>query len=759
MRSFEHLRRAPTLRRLSKLLPVLAIYGFAIALILTVWIGTSWQLQAERERGERDIAMEAANLTVVIEQNVIRTASELDRILKFLRKSYDRGGGQISWQRLVRDEYTINEHAVQIAVIDARGIMVTSTAMLFPQKPVDLSDREHFKYHAGASDDRLHISKPMIGRASGKWSVQFSRRLLTPDGAFDGVVVVSLDPSHIARTFGQLAIGSDGGVALVGIDGVVRAGTGRFESALGQGYREGEMAGGLSVIEPGTQVAREYYAGRQQIVASRRVSDYPLEVVVVADGLAQSRDWQKNKRNYVIVASVLTLLSLAAMFAATFSHRRNVRSLLKVARQDVLTGLANRVLFQERLEKAVAGAADDVSVALHLIDLDGFKAVNDTHGHPVGDKLLRLVAARLAAAVRTDDLLARLGGDEFALVQLEPGHADNALKVAERLRRQLFEPFDIDGIQVGIDASIGVAIAGRDAQTAADLIRSADLALYSAKVEGRGTVRPFDVAMSDAVRERRLMEAEIRQAIERGEFELYYQPIMRAASGRIVGCEALIRWPHPTRGMVPPMTFIPIAEEAGLIEAIGDWVLEQACRDAAAWPGDLKVTVNCSPRQFKAAGVIDTIRGALEGSGLPPRRLEIEITESMLMKRDETTTAQLAAIRELGVAIAMDDFGTGYSSLSYLQNFPIDCLKIDRSFLMSVEANENSRSIIKAIIALAGAFGMRTVAEGVETAAQLDMLVELGCTDLQGYYIGKPVPVADAMEVVARINSRAAIAA
>jgi len=412
-----------------------------------------------------------------------------------------------------------------------------------------------------------------------------------------------------------------------------------------------------------------------------------------------------------------------------------------MAHHDSLTDLANRVLLNERLEHAIGRINGEEMVAVHHLDLDQFKAVNDTFGHPAGDKLLKIVSDRLRGLVRGTDTVARMGGDEFVIVQSPIADPADATSLAQRVIKLMGEPYDIDGQQAIIGASVGIAVGPGDGLSADKLLRNADLALYRAKGDGRGTFRFFEPTMDLQMQTRRIMEQDLRKALPAGEFELYYQPVINVASNEISGFEALIRWNHPKRGIVAPGTFIPLAEEIGFIVPIGEWVIRQACATAARWPEDIRVAVNISAVQFRNPGLMQVIIGALAASGLHPTRLEIEITETVLLQDKETTLAVLHQLRELGVRIAMDDFGTGYSSLTYLQCFPFDKIKIDRSFVQDITENAGSLNIVRAVAALANGMGMTATAEGVETREQLDSIASEGCTEMQGFLFSQPLPV------------------
>ena len=419
----------------------------------------------------------------------------------------------------------------------------------------------------------------------------------------------------------------------------------------------------------------------------------------------------------------------------------------EMARHDVLTGLPNRLLLRERLKEAVLRLQrTGEACAVLLIDLDRFKPINDTLGHPMGDALLQKVADRLRSTVRPTDTVARIGGDEFVILQTGVQEAANTQALARRLVDLIGRTYMVDGHLLTIGASVGVALAPGDGSDADTLLKNADLALYRAKLDGRATYRFFEPEMDARMQARRQLELDMRQALARREFQLHYQPQLQLEGNRLVGCEALIRWQHPVRGMVSPLDFIPLAEEIGLIVPIGEWVMRQACRDAVTWPGSISVAVNVSPAQFKSERLVEMIMSALSSSGLPATRLEVEITEGVLLQQSEKTLQTLHRLRELGVRVSMDDFGTGYSSLSYLRSFPFDKIKIDRSFIADLSGKRDGEAIIRAIAGLGKSLGMTTVAEGVETTDQMERIRAEGCTDVQGYLISKPVPAAEVLK-------------
>jgi diguanylate cyclase (GGDEF)-like protein/PAS domain S-box-containing protein len=413
-----------------------------------------------------------------------------------------------------------------------------------------------------------------------------------------------------------------------------------------------------------------------------------------------------------------------------------------MARYDALTGLPNRTYFRDQLDKALGATRHSgKSCAVLFIDLDQFKQVNDTLGHPCGDQLLCAVADRLRKIVRDTDVVARFGGDEFVVFQSPVKHPKEAATLAKNIVKWLEEPYEIEGHNVVIGASIGIAITPHEAISADHLLKNADMALYRAKSDGRGTWRFFEPDMALQAQARRSLELDLRTALNNNAFKIFYQPLVNLKTRRISTCEALLRWPHPERGMIPPAEFIPIAEEMGLIHDIGRWVLKQACVEATQWPPHVRVAVNLSPMQFRRGDVVADVREALELSGLAPNRLEVEITESVLLQDTPSTRAALHQLHELGVRLSLDDFGTGYSSLSYLHSFPLQKVKIDRSFLEGLGSGDRPITLLHGVARLSAELGMSVVVEGIETEEQLALIsAEEGIEEAQGYLFSPPIP-------------------
>jgi len=429
-------------------------------------------------------------------------------------------------------------------------------------------------------------------------------------------------------------------------------------------------------------------------------------------------------------------------------RRRAEEKIAHLAHYDGLTELPNRLLFRERLEQSLREIKPGEQLAVLYIDIDEFKGVNDALGHPVGDELLKTVARRLRGCLKDTDVAARLGGDEFAILQTAVKDRTETVELVDAIHSAIRQPFDCIGHLITTDASIGIAVAPGDGVDLDQLLKNADLALYGAKGDGRRTYRFFEVGMDQRAQARRSLELELRQAISDGGLEAHYQPVVNLEDGKISSCEALLRWRHPVRGMISPAEFIPVAEDSGLINQLGVWVLNAACAEATTWPDHVRVAVNVSPVQFRSESLALNVAAALAASGLAASRLELEITEAVLIRDDDAALDMLHQLRRLGVRIALDDFGTGYSSLSYLQRFPFDKIKIDRSFIKDIAGPGASSSIVQAVVNIAAASDMTTTAEGVETEQQRNLLHILGCTEMQGWLFSPAVPAAEIRQLL-----------
>jgi diguanylate cyclase (GGDEF)-like protein len=722
-----------------------------LAMIALVWLGLDFHLKAELATVQSDAIQNAGNLSRAFEEHLVRTLKDVDHTLQIVRNAYARDPANFELIRWSNEEHALEGPTIQVAILSPDGLIQQSTAG--PQSTgVDVSDREHFRVHIKAIEDNLFISKPVIGRATGKASIQLSRRITLPDGSFGGVILVSLDPGHFTHFYDSINIGRDGAIRVVGTDGVVRA-VGSAEGVEPE-YLGASLENSTLLKRAKTAPSGWYFTsstrndGIRRLIFYRVVDQLPLIVTV---GLGEKETFGAvtvKESAYRLAAVIITLLVLIVMALSVRDRMRLERTgkqLQLQARQDALTGLPNRLLFLERLDYAAARVGDaEGQFTVLMLDLDRFKAINDTLGHGSGDELLRTVAQRLRSCTQPQDTVARLGGDEFAILQVSAiDQSASAVALASEVINALSRPYNLDGQEVVIGTSIGIAAAPEHGTTSEGLLARADLALYQSKLTGRNDYCFFETSMESKARQRRAIEGDLRYALRRNEFELHYQPVFSIATRTCSGMEALLRWRRPSGEIVPPSEFIPIAEDIGLISSIGEWVLRTACSDAIVWPSDIALAVNLSPVQFGKGDLKDVVLGALRNSGLPPHRLELEITESVLLKGSEDNIRTLTSLKALGVNIVLDDFGTGYSSLTYLSMFAFSKVKIDRSFVSEMSERPDCAAIVCSIINLGQNLNMATVAEGVETERQLTMLRAAGCSQAQGYLFSRPVPVTE----------------
>ncbi|MBW6523285.1 EAL domain-containing protein [Sphingomonas sp. RHCKR47] len=506
----------------------------------------------------------------------------------------------------------------------------------------------------------------------------------------------------------------------------------------------------LQVLAGPTWEAGNFAAGLRQLAEKlkQREGFRDLTLPIVLDG--EERWWEIAARPRYDANGVF--LGFRGVASDVTEQRASADKINRMARFDTLTGLPNRLHVNEALSRALTDAERWRSrCAFMMIDLDRFKAVNDTLGHPIGDRLLGRVSERLSQMMSENELIGRLGGDEFAVVVRDASDPQRVERLARTIIDTLSRPYEVDQHTLLIGASVGVATSPRDGRTAETLIRSADLALYRSKDRGGGVFHAYEPQLHADAEERRVLELELRQALERGELALHYQPVVDAGSGNLRGFEALLRWNHPRLGPIGPNRFVGIAEETRLISPIGEWVARTACEEAARWPGDLRVAVNVSPEQLTNPNFVTVIASALAQSRLPAQRLELEVTEGVFMREGTGATRVLEQVLDLGVRLSLDDFGTGFSSLGYLSRTRFSSIKIDRSFVVSAaQGVAEPLAIIRAVVALARSLGMMTTAEGVETEAELALVRELGCTAIQGYYFGRPLPVDDTRDLIRR---------
>ncbi|AOK30285.1 MULTISPECIES: bifunctional diguanylate cyclase/phosphodiesterase [Burkholderia] len=748
--------RPVRVQRMSRRRALFAIPLLGTLALVLLWVVIVARLSVEKDGAYREATASAAILSAALEQHTVKAIHQVDQITRFVKYEFEKSPAHFNLANTVEKGVVPSDTLIQVSLIDAHGKLISSTADAHP-KPIDLSDREHFKFHAQRNDDQLYISRPVLGRVSGRWTLQMTRRLNHPDGTFAGIVVVSEDPNYFTSDFyNNAAIGKEGVIAVVSDTGAVLARrTGANKRALGAFTASGvysppERASG-AYVDPIDGIAR--------IVSYRHLDGYPLGVLVGLSQAEEFADYRHTRNIYLLMTSFITLAMLSFFGVATGLIGKLLgreREMTQLAEYDLLTGLANRYATLRGLRNDVAQASSLSRLALLFIDLDNFKTVNDTLGHNAGDIVLQMTAARLSDAVGNEGALARIGGDEFVVVV----KGDHVERRAERLAAAIIQmfsaPFDVRGSTFVLHASIGIALHSVANESEIDLLKKADLAMYSAKDAGKNCYQFYAPHLSHRADHLMRWEQQLRIALSDEQLFLAYQPKIDLAQRCITGFEALVRWDHPEHGVISANEFISIAESTGLIVPIGDFVIQSACEQLARWRDEgldtLTLAVNISPVQFWRGDLIETIAHALAQTGIEARRLEIEITETAMMEYPELVSEKIAALKKLGIRIALDDFGTGYSSLSYLQRFSVDTLKVDRSFIQAVPTDRNVCVMVSSIVHLARALGLTVVVEGTETQEQVAWLAALGQIEAQGFLFSRPVPADGIAALLARFG-------
>ncbi|NPT41177.1 EAL domain-containing protein [Paraburkholderia sp. 1N] len=738
-------RRDPALPRRRALL---AIPALGVLVLILLWTVIFARLSVEKEATNREAMASAAILSAALEQHTVKAIHQVDQITRFVKYEFEKTPNHFDLASTVEKGVVQSETLVQVSLIDEHGTLIANTAELNP-KHIDLSDREHFKVHEHENDDQLYISKPVLGRISGHWTLQMTRRLNHPDGSFAGVVVVSEDPSYFTSDFyNNAAIGREGVIAVISDNGTVLARrTGSANSA--------NSANG-SFSASGSYPTSEHVSGTYvdsidnvtRIVSYRHIDGYPLGVLVGLSQAEEFADYNHTRNVYLLMAGFISLAMLSFFAVATGLIGKLLgreREMTHLVEYDLLTGLRNRYATLQTLRHDVAQPANLGHLAILFIDLDNFKTVNDTLGHNAGDIVLQMTASRLAAAVGDGGTLSRIGGDEFVVVIKGDDVEKRAVTLAEAAADAFSKPFEVRGSSFVLHASIGIALYSVANESEIDLLKKADLAMYSAKDAGKNCYQFYSPQLSHRADHLMKWEQQLRVALAEGQLFLTYQPKIDLTRRCITGFEALVRWNHPQHGLIPANEFIPVAESTGLIVPIGDFVIETACRQLALWQQQgydtLSLAVNISAVQFWRGDLYETISHAIEESGISARRLELEITETAMMEYPELVSEKIFALKRLGVRIALDDFGTGYSSLSYLNRFSVDTLKVDRSFIQAIPGDRSVCVMVTAIVNLARSLGLTVVVEGTETEEQIAWLAALGHIEAQGFLFSRPVPV------------------
>ena len=727
--------------------PWLLITGGILAVFITA--GAMLSISQSRQRTMQDGSRELSNLALAIAEQTDRAFQSVELVQTSLIERFDAAGvrnrddfariaSESGVYQVLRDKISGLPQADAITLIDADGKLL-NFSRYWPTPDVNVADREYFKALKANANLSSYVSTPVPNRGTGTWTIYLARKVTGRNGEFLGLILGALRVEHFEKFYAAMSLSPFSAISLLRRDGLVLARHPHLEPSTEHSILADSRAI-REAIPAGTVTERQTSPmdGKDRLVSVRALSRYPLLVAVGEETNSVLSDWRHTSVHVVLGTILIDFLIALAVFLGMrqLQEQREVASVAhRAARHDLLTGLPNRLLLRESLADRLSR---DGRFALLCIDLDRFKAVNDSFGHPAGDELLTRVADRLRTCVRVNDLVARIGGDEFAILHSLVTSQEDGAELGERVLRSLAAPFRLDRSTVQIGASIGVVIRPDDGCDAAELMRNGDLALYRAKEEGRGRWRRFEPLMAARLRDERALERDLGPALEQSQFGLHFQPIVSLATNRATGFEALLRWEHPERGLLSPCEFIPMAEASGLIVPIGEWVIHEACRQAAAWPQHLTIAVNLSPAQLSSGRVVETVALALDSTRLDPRRLELEITETALLHDDDAVLGALHKLRALGVRIALDDFGVGYSSLSHVTSFPFDRIKIDRSFVQKMKISESSRSVVCTILQLAERLKVSTTGEGVETSEQVEALRDEGCTEAQGFYFGRP---------------------
>ncbi|AOJ22426.1 EAL domain-containing protein [Burkholderia cenocepacia] len=747
--------RAPRKSRRRALFAIPLLGMLALALLWAVIIA---RLSVEKDSAYKEAAASAAILSSALEQHTVKAIHQVDQITRFVKFEFEKSPARFNLASAVEKGVVPSDTLIQVSLVNAKGILFANTAELHPQ-PINLSDREHFKVHLAHNDDRLFISKPVLGRVSSHWTLQMTRRLNNPDGSFAGIVVVSEDPSYFTNDFyNNAAIGKEGVIAVVSDTGAVLARrTGSVSNAPGAF----SASGVYPIAERVTGTIIDPIDGVTRIVSYRHLDGYPLAVMVGLSQTEEFADYTHTRNVYLLMTSFITLAMLAFFGVATGLIGKLLgreREMTQLAEYDLLTGLANRYATLRGLRNDVSMPASLSRLGLLFIDLDNFKTVNDTLGHNAGDIVLQMTASRLADAVGDEGSLARIGGDEFVVVMKGDDVERRAVRLAEAIIRMFGEPFDVRGSSFVLHASIGIALHTVANESEIDLLKKADLAMYSAKDAGKNCYQFYAPHLSHRADHLMRWEQQLRVALAEEQLFLAYQPKIDLTHRTITGFEALARWDHPEHGVISANEFISIAESTGLIVPIGDFVIRTACEQIARWRDEghdtLTLAVNISPVQFWRGDLIETISQALQDTGIPANRLEIEITETAMMEYPELVSEKIVALKKLGIRIALDDFGTGYSSLSYLHRFSVDTLKVDRSFVQAIPNDRSVCVMVSSIVHLARSLGLTVVVEGTETEEQITWLSALGEIEAQGFLFSRPVPADAIPALIARFGVR-----
>jgi diguanylate cyclase (GGDEF)-like protein len=744
----------PLHRRVSRIAePQILFPLIAVVLLSAMWGAALGIIRLKHVEAEHDAAILSRELLGTYEAQVVRVLREIDQTLSLVKFWHERTGMHGALSELKERGLLPPDLVFSVSIADRDGTIVESTR---PLKAMSVADQDYFRKQRDSSS--ILVGQLPRG-ATGDGRLLFSRRLNAPKGDFDGVVIVAVDAAFFVSGYDTAKLGQQGVLGILGTDGVVRV------RRSGESMFSGDVVDYGSVLpkpeesEADPPVTRSSWDGVWRWNSAREIYGFPLAILV---GLSREEQLAAVRRDsfaytwWAAAGSVGVILLMVILGRMSWqlaqSRSRETESKLEHARRveylayhDGLTGLPNRSMFSKLLGQRISEARRyNKQLAVAFLDLDRFKQINDTLGHEAGDQLLQEVAARLQVCVRDSDTVARLGGDEFVVLLPDMDEGKHAATVAQKILAVIGKGFTLIGHEFRVTASIGISLYPQDGDDEQTLTKNADIAMYQAKAEGKNNFQFYSEKLNANSLERLTLESSLRHALERNEFRLYYQAKRDIRSGRIAGMEALLRWEHPDLGTVAPMQFIPVAEDTGLIVPIGKWVLKTACLQSVAWQKEglppLSVAVNMTARQFSDEYLLQDLTSILKDTGMNPHLLEIELSESLLIHDVETTLRILTGIKSLGVRIAVDDFGTGYSSLATLQRFPLDTVKIDRSFIGELVGPSDGSALADAIIAMGKSLSLTVVAQGVETKEQADFLRAHACDELQGFYFNRPLP-------------------
>jgi diguanylate cyclase (GGDEF)-like protein len=741
-------------RRVSRIAePQILFPLIAVVLLAALWGGTLGIIRIKHAGAEHDAATLSRELLGTYEAQVVRVLREIDQTLNLVKFWHERSGMHGALSELKDRGLLPPDLVFSVVIADRDGTVIESTRAL---GAMNVADQDYFRKQRDGSS--IQVGQLPRG-ATGDGRLVFSRRLNAPKGDFDGTVMVAVDAAFFVSGYDASKLGEHGVLGILGTDGIIRV------RRSGESMFSGDLVDYAAVLpkpdeaEADPPVSRSSWDGVWRWSTAREIYGFPLAILV---GLAQEEQLTVVRRDSIVymwraAAGSLGIVLLMAILGrmswqlaqsrlresdSKLEHARRVEYL---AYHDGLTGLPNRSMFSTLLSQRISEARRyNKQLAVAFLDLDRFKQINDTLGHEAGDQLLREVATRLQGCVRDSDTVARLGGDEFVVLLPEMEDGKHAATVAHKILAVIGKAFTLIGHEFRITASIGISLYPQDGEDEQTLTKNADIAMYQAKAEGKNNFQFYSEKLNANSLERLTLESSLRHALERNEFRLYYQAKRDIRSGRIAGMEALLRWEHPDLGTVAPMQFIPVAEDTGLIVPIGKWVLKTACLQSVAWQNEglppLSVAVNLTARQFSDEHLLQDLASILKDTGMNPQLLEIELSESLLIHDVEVTLRILTGIKSMGVRIAVDDFGTGYSSLATLQRFPLDTVKIDRSFIRELLGPSEDSALADAVIAMGKSLSMTVIAQGVETKEQADFLRAHACDELQGFYFNRPLP-------------------